>query len=471
MLFNSLTFWAFFVVVYALYLRLQGRTRIQNVFLLLASIVFYGCWDYRFLVLLLVSAGIDYWAGLAISSSASPAHRKRVLTLSITINLGILAFFKYYNFFSASLASLLRLLGFHADFFTLHVLLPVGISFYTFQSMSYGIDIYRGKLEPTRDLLSYFLMVAFFPHLVAGPIVRASRLLPQMLRARVITVDQVNAGLWLILWGLWKKVVMADNLSDIANNVFNSPDHFRGLDVTIGILAFCFQIYGDFSGYTDIARGLAKLLGFELDLNFDQPYFALSPSEFWHRWHISLSTWLRDYLYIPLGGNRGKESRTRFNLMATMVLGGLWHGAAWNFVIWGFYHGAILSLYRSLETLPAYRVLTRQRWLIPLRWGLMFTLTCVGWVIFRAVSAHDIVHLLADAGMGHRSWYSVSMLYRLVLFTLPLAVMEIWQYVRRDALVVTRTSLPFSIFVYGCLLLSIAIFAKRDAQAFIYFQF
>ncbi|MFO1490970.1 MAG: MBOAT family O-acyltransferase [Kiritimatiellia bacterium] len=347
MVFNSFVFVLFFLVVYGLYVILRHRA--QNVLLLVASYVFYGWWDWRFLSLVFASTLLDYVCGLKIVDD--PVRRKLWIGISMTGNLGLLFFFKYFNFFAASTAALLHSLGLEAGWTTLNIVLPVGISFYTFQTMSYTLDIYRGTLAPTRSLLNFSLYVAFFPQLVAGPIERASHLLPQVEKPRRPTYQGLREGFWLILHGYLLKVVVADNLGPFADEIFNHPESARGLAVPLALAAFAFQIYGDFAGYSNIARGLCKWMGFDLMVNFRMPYFATNPSDFWRRWHISLSTWLRDYLYIPLGGNRGGPARTHRNLLLTMVLGGLWHGAAWHFVAWGLYHGLLLSGHRLLQPL------------------------------------------------------------------------------------------------------------------------
>src|SRR5689334_10694399 len=344
MVFNSLHFLVFFLIVLSAYHLLSHRR--QNWLLLVASYYFYAAWDWRFLGLLIASTLIDYVCALAIDRAENPRRRKLLLTLSLGFNLSMLGFFKYFNFFAGSLHGLFALAGWQLDFFTLKVLLPIGISFYTFMTMSYVIDVYRREITPTRNLLEFAVFIAYFPHLVAGPILRASKLLWQVERPRTVTREQVVEGLWLIAWGLFMKVFVADNLGHIVDAVFTPGHVLAGPDVLLAVYAFAFQIYGDFSGYSDIARGTSKLMGIDLTVNFLFPYFVTSPQAFWRNWHISLSTWLRDYLYIPLGGNRGSAWQTRRNLMITMVLGGLWHGAAWSFVIWGAYQGALLIAYR-----------------------------------------------------------------------------------------------------------------------------
>ncbi len=478
MLFNSLVFVGFFLVVYGLYLALMRRLRWQNALLLVASYVFYGYWDWRFLSLILISTVVDYTIGLALGATEpgteeGDRRRKRLVTTSVAVNLGILGFFKYFNFFADSLVDLLHLFGMQADSVTLQVALPVGISFYTFQTMSYTIDVYRQRLEPTRDFLSFAVFVAFFPQLVAGPIERARNLLPQISKPRHVTAAAVDSGLFLILWGYFKKVVIADNAALISNQVFNHYMDHSGLMVLIGVLAFSLQIYGDFSGYTDIARGLARLMGIEIMVNFKLPYFALNPSDFWRRWHISLSSWLRDYLYIPLGGNRKGAVRTYINLSITMLLGGLWHGAAWNFVIWGAFHGLILVLYRRFERRPMDRDPWGGEfpaWAVLGKMALMFSLTLVGWFIFRSTSVHQIGYMLSHLSLAAEPG-TYKTLIRLVALGTPLLVMQLFQYASSDLLIATKLRLPVRTVLYGALLTAILLFGVRDSVEFIYFQF
>jgi D-alanyl-lipoteichoic acid acyltransferase DltB (MBOAT superfamily) len=467
-LFNSTIFIAFFATVYPLYLLLRRHLKAQNLLLLVASYVFYGAWDWRFLFLLALSTLIDYYAALRIHDSDDAGQRKRFLIVSMVSNLTLLGFFKYFNFFQESLVRLLNVVGMQPDWVTLNVILPVGISFYTFQSMSYAIDVYRRHLTPTRSLVDFALFVALFPQLVAGPIERATHLLPQIIRPRRVLAEEVNAGLYLILLGYFKKVVVADHLAINANTIFNQYESFHGLDLALGTLAFTFQIYGDFSGYSDIARGISKLMGFELMVNFREPYLASNPSDFWTRWHISLSTWLRDNLYIPLGGNRRGAARTYRNLALTMVLGGLWHGAAWNFVIWGAYHGALLIAYRLASGYglrePAGRLS------LAARIAVMFVLTNIGWILFRARSAEQIVYFVSQMGFG-TSARTVGFAYDLLFFAGPLVLLELWQYVARDGMVVVRKPLAFRICLYAAFVVWILVFGVRESMEFIYFQF
>lgn len=392
MLFTELNFWVFFLAVAAAYVFLPHK--LQNRMLLVASYVFYGAWDWRFLSLIMLSTIIDYTVGLSMAKENTGTKRRRLLFISLAVNLGMLGIFKYFGFFIDSFQNFMAILGFDADPLVLSIALPVGISFYTFQTLSYTIDIYRRDLVPTRDFLDFALFVAFFPQLVAGPIERAKNLLPNIEQPRTLSWEYVRRGAVLCLLGLIKKIVIADGIAPSVNAVYASPDPTR-LDIIFATWLFAIQIYCDFSGYTDIARGVAKILGFRLMRNFAQPYFAADPQEFWRRWHISLSTWLRDYLYISLGGNRGVPWKTYRNLMATMTLGGLWHGAAWNFVLWGIYQGTLLSVHRALTGRHSGTGEGAKRgafaWIGRLlAIALFFQAVCYGWLLFRATSFEQI---------------------------------------------------------------------------------
>ena len=473
MAFNSSRFFTFFIVVYALYLALHKRVRLQNWLLLVASYTFYGFWDWRFLFLIATSTVVGYVIGRALGRPISQAQRKLLLACSTIFNLLVLGFFKYWGFFTANLGVLLGLVGLDADPLVLDVVLPIGISFYTFQTMSYTIDVYRKRLEPTHELINFAVFVSFFPQLVAGPIERAANLLPQFAHPRRITAEKVDTGLYLILWGLFKKMVVADNAALIADPIFNNTIEHQGLDLLLGVLAFAVQIYGDFSGYSDIARGISRLLGFELMVNFRLPYFSLNPSDFWSRWHISLSSWLRDYLYIPLGGNRKGRWRTALNLMLTMVLGGLWHGAAWNFVIWGAFHGLILVLYRVLEKRPMHEDPWGGQYpygVILLKMMVMFVLTLLGWLIFRATSIRQVVYMLSHVSFLP-SDESVDLASNLVFFTLPLVAVQIYQYLKQDLLVLPKLRAWVRVPSYGFFTVWILIFGVRESIEFFYFQF
>jgi len=476
MLFNSFAFAVFLVVVLCVYYPLPHKA--QNVFLLAASCFFYACWDWRFLFPLLFSTTIDYWCALKmqdISESGAPhAGRKRYLYLSVITNLALLGFFKYFNFFSVSLQELLNRAGLHLSPWTLRIILPIGISFYTFQALSYTIDVYRGELHSTRNFFDFLLAILYFPHLVAGPIQRAHSLLPQVIRPRVITRQHISDGLHLMFCGYFKKVFIADNIAPIANQVFSTPSP-SGFATLMGVYAFAVQIYCDFSGYTDIARGVAKIMGFEFMLNFNLPYFATNPSDFWNRWHISLSSWLRDYLYIPLGGNRGKAWKVKRNLMLTMIIGGLWHGAAWNFVLWGFYHGALLVLHRELRPTAdrIFRASTPfgRRVSFVVRVLIMFQFTCYGWMLFRAESFHQI-RIMTQALTHPLSGYDPHLALRVLAFASPLLLVQIFQYVRGKLNFLDMNWLPAEgrAVIYAVSAYFIC-FLGGQPKAFIYFQF
>ncbi len=548
MLFNSLQFLIFLPTVYLLYVSMGHRR--QNRMLLVASYVFYGAWDERFLFLIVLSTAVDYCAGLMIEEGrvarrsrwgasayvvlsafalitldwnavdlkagsgwlsidwgalvSNPlgwwtllgtlavltvAHllyprlrdlhdsrRRRVfLTLSIVTNLAILGFFKYFNFFISSAEDLAGWIGFQSDL-RLGLVLPVGISFYTFQTMSYTIDVYRGRTRSTREFLDFALFVSFFPQLVAGPIERARHLLPQLLKPRTLSFEQTTRGLYLILFGLFKKVAIADGVAGSVDSVYHSVGAVSAPDIAAATALFAVQIYCDFSGYSDIARGTAKLMGIDIMTNFNLPYFSASPSEFWRRWHISLSSWLRDYLYIPLGGNRLSESKTYRNLMITMALGGLWHGAAWNFVLWGIYHGAVLCVYRwfgwgSEVEGPVQSVSAALKKLVAI--AFFFALTYYGWLLFRAVSIEQIGYftetLLTGWGEGDLSMKRPALA---ALSGLPLLVVyEIAEYWRGSVHFYFEMPRPIRGALYAAMIVVLLMGTSNEPAQFIYFQF
>src|SRR6204780_1581942 len=381
MLFDTPVFVLFLCLTTLCYWCLKFRA--QNKFLLFASYLFYGWWDWRFLCLMIASTLIDYFIAIKIADAEDKRTRRSLLILSLVINFSILGFFKYFNFFADSLHASLAALGVQVSLPLLRIILPPGISFYTFQEVAYIVDVYAERIPASRSFFDYGLFISLFPHLIAGPIQRPSHLLPQVQKPRQWDSDKAFDGLLLILEGLFRKCVIADNCALIANAAFGGAFGKPSLPVVmLGTYAFAWQIYGVFSGYSDIARGSAQLLGFHFMVNFRQPYFADSIQDFWRRWHISLSTWLRDYLYIPLGGNRNGRWMTYRNLMLTMLLGGMWHGASWNFLIWGGYHGALLSVERAVRGGRE----EREGWtlLYPLQAMFTFTLVLVGWVFFRA---------------------------------------------------------------------------------------
>ena len=473
MLFNSIDFIIFFTIVYSLYLLFNHRW--QNWLLLGASYIFYGYWDYRFLALIFASTVLDYFIGQALINTDNQQRRKLLLTLSLVFNLGLLGFFKYYNFFIESAAVIVSNLGLNPS--TLNIILPVGISFYTFQTMSYTVDIYRGRLKPIKNFFDFALFVSFFPQLVAGPIERAVNLLPQVTNPRKIRSDQIYEGLYLTFWGLFKKMFIADNLAVLVDYVFSNYTTLSGAEIALGIIAFAFQIYGDFSGYTDTARGISKLFGFELMLNFNLPYFATNPSDFWRRWHISLSSWLRDYLYIPLGGNRHGTWQTYRNLMLTMVLGGLWHGAAWTFVLWGFYQGLLLIIYQLttpfITSFTSFKVAWAKSLNKFISIVVMFIFICMGWLIFRATSVEQIFVMLARIVTDFaptNSTYIRFLLY-FAYFVTPLFVIQLIQYFKNDGLIILKFHPIFRGAIYFAILSLFLSSGVTGGQTFIYFQF
>ena len=336
MLFNSIDFAVFLPIVFILYWAISKKNlKYQNLLIVFSSYIFYGWWDWRFLSLVMFSTIVDYFVGLGLSKNEKVSHRKILLWTSILVNLGFLGFFKYFNFFLDNFMTAFKFFGIPINSQGLNIILPVGISFYTFQTLSYTIDVYKRKLKPTNDFFAFSAFVSFFPQLVAGPIERATNLLPQFYKKRTLKYEKFIDGLKQILWGLFKKVVIADNASQIANTIFNSSTDYSGIALILGAVFFAFQIYGDFSGYSDIALGTARLFGFNLMQNFAFPYFSRDIAEFWRRWHISLSTWFRDYLYIPLGGSRGGNLVKIRNTFVIFIVSGFWHGANWTFIIWG----------------------------------------------------------------------------------------------------------------------------------------
>lgn len=484
MVFNSLHFAFFFLVVLALDQVLHNRIRIRNCFLLLASYYFYGSWDWRFLSLIFTSTLLDYFFAIAIrraqdrNGGENSARSKLFVTLSVVCNLGILGFFKYFNFFADSFCDLMNTIGWKCGPVFLEVVLPVGISFYTFQTLSYTIDVYRRELHPEKSLLNFSLFVSFFPQLVAGPIERAVHLVPQMRISNRVTKDDIHVGLYQIFSGLFKKVVIADNLATVVNATFKAGDP-SGAEILLASYAFAFQIYCDFSGYSEIAIGSARLLGFDIRQNFNLPYFARNPSDFWQRWHISLSSWLRDYLYIPLGGNRRGHIRTYINLMATMVLGGLWHGAAWTFVIWGFYHGAILIVFRVLQPFSNKIHQRLKRWrpiTNVINIAIFFHIILFSWIIFRAESVSQLGNFLNNLFSPNKFFYgNWEALRQHIIIVAPCLVimvsMQVLQYRRNDHFVVLKLAPSIQGVIYGFALIAFIIFGDFGGSSFIYFQF
>jgi alginate O-acetyltransferase complex protein AlgI len=405
MLFNSFAFAAFLPLCFALYWAAQRHLRVQNLVVMLASFVFYGWWDPRFLLLLLATSLGDFWVGWQLGRTRAKRKRKQLIALSLLANLGLLATFKYFDFFASELSRAFSGVGVQLDMPTLGLVLPVGISFYTFQALSYTLDVYARKLEPTDDAVAFLAFICFFPQLVAGPIERATRLLPQMLAPRRFDTDAAADGLRQMLWGLFKKVVIADGCAVLVDDIFNGAHYLPGPLLLMGAVLFAMQIYGDFSGYSDIAIGCARLFGFDLMRNFAYPYFSRDIAEFWRRWHISLSTWFRDHLYLPLGGSKGSTWLRVRNTVVVFLVSGLWHGANWTFLVWGalnafFFLPLLLRGNNRAHTGP----ISPGR-LLPsggdaFRMACTFSLTCLAWVFFRADSLPNAITYLHRAAVG-----------------------------------------------------------------------
>lgn len=473
MSFVSVAFFVFLPIVFAVYWLLGRHLRWQNLCLLLASYVFYGWWDWRFLILILITSLSSFASGLWLERTQ---HRKAVVASNIILNLGILGTFKYYDFFVENLQHLFLQLGYSLDVPTLRLILPVGISFYTFQSLSYTIDVYRGKLHATKDVVAFFVYIAFFPQLVAGPIERATHLLPQMLGARTFCYDEAVDGLRRMLWGFFKKMVVADNCAVAVNLIWENYAEADALTLIAGMLLFTFQIYGDFSGYSDIAIGVSKLFGIKLMENFRLPYFSRSIGEFWRRWHISLMTWFRDYLYIPLGGSRKGSVRTMLNVFIVFLLSGLWHGANWTYVAWGGYNACLLTIGRWLganhqspqSDIPTWRSIPRVIF--------TFLLVAIGWIVFRSATLAEACDYLTRLFTTLPS-FSLSGLQHGKVALIYCTMMLVVEWVQRDrlcplqleGLAIGRYQVVRWAIYY--LVLFLVFFGRGEEQTFIYFQF
>ncbi len=469
MTFIQPAFLVLLAIVLVLYWGVPNR-RWQNLVLLVSSAVFYGWVHPWFLWLIYGSALLDYTMGHLMVRR--PERRRLWLTFSLMGNLGLLGYFKYADFFLENVAAALTALDVPHDVRTLGIFLPVGISFYTFQTMSYTLDIFRGKLEPRRDILDYLVFVSFFPQLVAGPVERASDLLPQMETPRSVTADDVRGGVSLALWGAFKKVCIADVIAPYVNKVFALQEPAWPL-VTLATVGFAIQILADFSGYTDIARGVARLMGFKLSQNFDHPYLSVDPSDFWRRWHISFSTWIRDYLYIPLGGNRGGFWGTVRSTYGAMLLSGLWHGASWNFVLWGGYHATLITGYRLVTPrLPA--AVRGQPWSYAASVAVMFFFTCIGWLLFRETSLTRLIQYvqLSPFSTPRAAWISATGLLSAVLVcALPLVVGLWWERGPAVRIAATRWRWPVETSLWALGIVFILAFYRDSGNDFIYFQF
>ncbi len=478
MIFHSLDFVVFFVVVVALYWRLGHRG--QNILLLISSYFFYGYVHPWFLILIGASTVIDYAS--ARGMERWPERKWIFMGASIVSNFGMLGFFKYFNFFADNIHAVLGAAGLDVGMPVLRVILPVGISFYTFQAMSYTVDVFRGELRARRSLLDVAVFISFFPHLVAGPIQRASYLLPQVEGKRRFSLDKASSGLSLVVWGFLKKLVIADNVGVIANKVFALSDPSFEI-LWAGVFAFAIQIYADFSAYTDIARGTSRWLGFELTQNFDHPYLAHNPADFWRRWNISLSSWFRDYVYIPLGGSRAGEVTWARNVLVTFLLSGLWHGASWNYVLWGLYHGVLLLLTRAHEILRPAKGLEpgapRSSRLAPgdvVQIAGMFVLTLVGWLLFRETQLSAIVRDLRLSPFHSSPFERRAGLYLFLLafgYSIPLWIQSVWVERHRgeDARDRGWGIAALRAVACGAAFAAILVLRSRTSLDFIYFQF
>lgn len=472
MLFNSLEFALFLPTVFFLYWFVVSKSlKLQNLLIVAVSYLFYGWWDWRFLLLIALTTLCSYLSGTLIERYRDKRHAKAIAATNIVLNLAILGCFKYFNFFSENLARLFSVFGYELDWVTLDILLPVGISFYTFQALSYTIDVYRNKIEPTHDVVSFFAYVSFFPQLVAGPIERATNLLPQFYKKRTFDYAQAVSGMRQILWGLFKKMVVADNCAQFANQIFDSYTDQTGSTLLLGAVLFTFQIYGDFSGYSDIAIGTARLFGFNLMCNFNFPYFSRDIAEFWRRWHISLTTWFRDYIYIPLGGSRGGKWLSVRNTIVIFLVSGLWHGANWTFVAWGAYH-ALLFVPLLLLGLNRKNAQGVARLSVKDMISILFTfgLVVVGWVIFRADNITQAVEYLGR--MCSMSLFSIpEILPRQTLAFIVILLIAEWIGRRNGyALQVMPRSRVVRWAIYMVLVVGILSLQGRQAE-FIYFQF
>ena len=475
MLFNSIDFAIFLPIVFILYWFVtQNNLRVQNALLVIASYFFYGWWDWRFLALILFSTLVDFSIGLYLGKTKNSKSRAYLVWVSVLTNIGILMFFKYFNFFADNFVSAFIFFGGEIQPNTLNIVLPVGISFYTFQTLSYTIDVYKKKIEPTSSFLQFAAFVSFFPQLVAGPIVRAKHLLPQFNVKRNFDSNFAMSGVNLIIWGLFKKVVVADNCAFFVNQIFDGGSNFSSIELLLGAILFGFQIYGDFSGYSDIAIGIARLFGFSLMVNFSFPYFSRNIAEFWRRWHISLSTWFRDYVYIPLGGSRGTKYNRIRNVLIVFLLSGFWHGANWTFIIWGGIHALLflplLLINKNRTYVNDSKMSLRQ---LP---NILFTFLLVtfAWVFFRADNVSDaiyyIIHIFSFDGYGIDLFYKngKSLLFSLIII-ISISVMLVFEFFS-----VQQNKKEVILSFYMAVLITILITFMgvfKNPSDFIYFQF
>ena len=482
MLFNSIDFAIFLPIVFILYWFLTNKNlKLQNLLIVVASYLFYGWWDYRFLLLILFSTIVDYSVGIGLLKQEDKTKRKILLGTSILVNLGFLGFFKYYNFFLDNFITAFSFFGTEIKANSLNIILPVGISFYTFQTLSYSIDVYKRKLEPTKDFIAFSAFVSFFPQLVAGPIERARNLLPQFYKKRTFDYSKAVDGMRQILWGLFKKIVIADNCAVFADQIFNNSHDYSGSTLVLGAIFFAFQIYGDFSGYSDIAIGTARLFGFNLMQNFAFPYFSRDIAEFWRRWHISLSTWLRDYLYIPLGGSRGTNYFKIRNVFIIFLVSGFWHGANWTFIIWGglnaLYFLPIMLLNKNkinTDVVAQGKHLPSVREVLSIT--LTFSLTTIAWIFFRAEDIHHAISYLSD--IIHPSILTLPELItpklEMIYTILCVFILVLFEWMNRDkihALDIANYNKSNRWVLYLIIIIMIITFGSFNQNSFIYFQF
>jgi len=477
MFFNSIDFAVFLPIVFILYWFVFNKNlRLQNFFLLVVSYVFYGWWDWKFLSLIVFSSFVDYYVGIALEKDYSQKKRKFLLLISLIVNLGLLGVFKYYNFFIDNLHSAFTLFGSELNLSTINIILPVGISFYTFQTLSYSIDVYRRKLKHSDDLIAFFAYVAFFPQLVAGPIERATNLLPQFFKSRKFDYDKAKDGMRQILWGLFKKIVIADNCAVYADQMFNNPDQFQGITLVLGAVYFAVQIYCDFSGYSDIAIGTAKLFNFDLMINFRYPYFSRDIAEFWRRWHISLSTWFRDYLYIPLGGSKGSKLSQIRNVFIIFLVSGFWHGANWTFLAWGFLN--------ALYFLPLMLIGKNRTYLNNVSEGkffpypkealqilLTFSLSTFAWIFFRAKDISSAFYYIGSIFDNFNLQINSSTGIKLLPIIVLLFGIEWFQRDKDHSLDIRNLNVVLRWSIYLVIILLTVSLGKYENQSFIYFQF
>lgn len=480
MLFNSINFALFLPIVFIFYWFITNKSyKFQNILLLVSSYFFYACWDWRFLFLLIFSTLLDYYTGLKMADSKNKSIKKFWFWLSISVNLGFLGIFKYYNFFSESFADAVSNIGLHINPWTLNVILPIGISFYTFHGLSYVIDIYKDRIKAEKNIVDYSVFVSFFPLLVAGPIERATHLLPQIQRKRTFDYTMAIDGLKQILWGLFKKIVIADQCAEYANQIFNNSTDYSGSTLVLGAIFFAFQIYGDFSGYSDIALGTARLFGIDLLRNFAFPYFSRDIAEFWRRWHISLSTWFRDYLYIPLGGSKGGTWMKVRNTFIIFIVSGFWHGANWTFIVWGALNALYIMPSIIFNTNRTNLDIVAQGKILPTikevnQIVLTFSLTVLAWIFFRAENLHHALNYVSQ--IFSRSLFEVPAILPKKIEFLFIMLFLIIEWIGREqqyaiAILGKKWSKMIRWGFYYFIIVAIFYFAGGSEQKFIYFQF